>query len=230
MTDASQGQPEKKLPPRSAYSGLNLPNNSKKSKDEEGKPAKWQEKNIKKIVTGEVSQRKPSIWRGIRAAFTGDDSRTVGNYVLFEVAIPAFKNLVSEGVSVAIDRLLFGGESRGGARRGYTPYNRYSSPSNSSGTVTKIINGATNKPNPRAVHNFDDIVLDNRGAAEEVIDALDELIKSFDVATVGDFYQLVGLTPGYNDENWGWSSMVGARAQRVPNGYAIILPRTQPLD
>jgi hypothetical protein len=70
-------------------------------------------------------------------------------------------------------------------------------------------------------------VLDNRGAAEEVIDALTELISSYGKATVSDFYELVGITGSYVDDKWGWYSMVGARVERVSNGFLISLPRTE---
>lgn len=200
----------------------NLPGNSKKEKAE--KPEK-----LEKIIAGEVVQRKKNLGKRIAETFTGDDSKTVGSYLLFEVILPAAKQLISDAASQGVERLLFGDGGRGGssgARRGYTPYNRYGTGSNAGSRPTTT----TKTPNPRAVHNFDDIVLDNRGAAEEVIDALNELVTNYDVATVADLYELVGITGSYTDDKWGWSSMVGARVERVRDGYLINLPRTMALD
>lgn len=195
-----------------------LPTNSKKAARKE-RPEK-----LNKIVTGNVIERKAPLGKRIRDSFTGDDSRSVGSYVFFEVVLPAIKQLISDAASQGVERLLFGESSRGsGARRGYTSYNRYSSTSGSP-------NSSTHKPNPRAVHDFNAIVLDNRGAAEEVIDALNELIGSYDVATVADLYELVGITGSYTDDKWGWTSMATARVERVRDGYYLNLPRTQPLD
>lgn len=197
----------------------NLPGNSKKAKASE-KPDK-----LEKIITGEVVQRKKSLFKRVAESFTGDDSRTVGSYVLFDVVLPAAKQLISDAATQAVERLLFGGDARsgGGARRGYTAYNKYGS-SQTGGRPT-----TSPKPNPRAVHNFDDLVLDNRGAAEEVIDALSELISNYEVATVSDLYELVGITGSYTDDKWGWTSMAGARVERVRDGYLIRLPRTESL-
>lgn len=199
----------------------NLPGNSKKKR--ENKP------EIKPVEGGTVvSKGKQSLGRRIQQAFTGDDSKTVGNYVFFDVVLPAVKQLISDALSTGIERLLFGGDSRGGgARRGYTSYNRYSQASRDMAVNTGIRGG---KPESRAVHNFDDIVLDNRGAAEQVIDQLAELISTYEVATVSDFYQMVRITGTFQDDKWGWTSMVGARVDRVRDGYLIRLPRTEYLD
>lgn len=194
-----------------------LPGNSKKSKIE--KP------EIKKLEGADAVQRKQSLGRRIAASFTGDDTRTVGNYVFFDVILPAIKSLVVEAGNSFLERLILGAEGRGGgARRGYTAYNRYAT----QGTQQQP-KGVNRTPDPRAVHNFDDIIMDNRGAAEQVIDALAELISNYHEASVADLYQLVGISGSYMDEKWGWYSMAGARVEIVRNGYLLRLPRTTSL-
>lgn len=220
----SDAQPEK--PPRTDYNSLrnSAPGNSKKQKaagEQSGK------KEIKPIAEGQVTQRKPPLGRRIMATFTGDDSRTVGNYILFDVALPALKQLLSDVVSTGIERLLFGGERPGTVRRSYTPYNRYSSsPVSSTNRGTSSVRRSTDLRTP----HMDDIVVDNLGTANEIIDALNELIQNYDVATLADLYQLVNITGSYTDENWGWTSMAGARPVRVNGGYLLDLPRLQHLD
>lgn len=211
----SDSQSEKKSP----YG--NLPSNSKKSRTE--KP------ELKKIITGDVVQQKKSLGKRIAESFTGDDSRTVGSYVLFDVILPAAKQLISDATTQAVERLLFGGDGRGqgGARRSYTAYNRYGAGISNSRvpSVTSV-----QKPNPRAVHNFDDIVLESRSAVEEVLDALTELVSTYGLATVADLYELVGITGSYTDDKWGWTSMAGARPEKVRDGYLIFLPKTESLE
>lgn len=237
MTDAPATPPEKAKPPRSNYDSLreSTPGNANKQRKvaSETPAAEPDKKGISPVT--QAVERKPTLGKKIKQSLTGDDSRTVGNYILFEVVIPAFKQLVSDGVSTAIERLLFGGGSAGGggvgARRGYTPYNRYATTTKPTIVTTVKTSGTVvGQPDPRAVHNFDHILLESRGVAEEIIDQLNEIIKSYGAATVADFYQLVNMSPGYNDENWGWDSMVGARAVRVGEGYILAFPRTRPLE
>lgn len=212
----SNAQPEKKP---NVYG--NLPTNSKKSRAE--KP------ELKKIISGDVVQQKKSLGKRIAESFTGDDSRTVGSYVLFDVILPAAKQLISDAATQAVERLLFGGSTgaSGGPRRSYTAYNRYGAGINSNRQSVQTV---PPKVNPRAVHNFDDIVLESRSAVEEVIDALSELVSTYGVATVADLYELVGITGSYTDDKWGWTSMVGARAEMVRGGYLIFLPKTEALE
>lgn len=201
------------------------PSNSRKSKEE---PVAQRPEKLKKIVDANVNvtERKRPVGRRFLDAFTGDDSRTVGSYILFDVVLPAAKSMIVDAVSGGIERLLYGGDRPTSMRRGFgtgqsrTNYNQ---------VANSVVNSRVMSRDPRAVHDFKDIVLDNRGAAEEVIDALAELVSNYGKATVSDFYELVGITGSYTDDKWGWFSMVGARVERVGSGYLIALPRTEPV-
>ena len=204
------------------------PPNSRKSKEEVVAP---KPEKLAKIINDGVSvtERKRPVGRRFLDAFSGDDSRTVGQYILFDVVLPAVKSIIVDAVSGGVERLIYGDNARPtGMRRGY------GSGVNSSRTNYNQVSNApqsrVSSRNPRAVHDFNEIVLDNRGAAEEVIDALTELISNYGKATVSDFYELVGITGSYTDDKWGWFSMVGAHTERVGNGFLIALPRTEPVN
>jgi hypothetical protein len=85
-------------------------------------------------------------------------------------------------------------------------------------------------PRARRNHDFAEIIIPDRGEAEEVIDRLVDLIDRFGVATVSDLYELVGITANYSDEKWGWFNLASARAIRTRDGYMLDLPRTEPID
>lgn len=205
------------------------PSNSRKSKEEaqQSKPDK-----LAKIIKDDVSvtERKRPVGRRFLDAFSGDDSRTVGQYILFDVVLPSVKSIIVDAVSGGVERLIYGDNARPtGMRRGYGG----GIVNNSRTNYQQASNTAQSRVgtrNPRAVHDFNEIVLDNRGAAEEVIDALTELISNYGKATVSDFYELVGITGSYTDDKWGWFSMVGAHTERVGNGFLIALPRTEPVN
>ena len=70
----------------------------------------------------------------------------------------------------------------------------------------------------RSRHDFDDIVLDSRGEAEEVLSTLVDLVEDYGVASVADLYDLVGIESTFVDTKYGWtnlSSLYKPRKRRV---------------
>lgn len=204
---------------------MNYPSNS--NKEREQTPA-VPPKKVEKIIQGEAVQRKRPLGRRLAETFTGDDMRTAGSYVLFEVLAPALKTMISDAVSQGIERMLFG-EARprgGGIRTNYTSYNRmYSqSPTRREEPARTISHRA------RAAHDFGEVILNSRGEAEDVLDRLGTLVDQYDVATVADLYELVGITGSFTDAKWGWSDLRGSDIRRVRDGYLLVLPRTMPID
>lgn len=202
---------------------VNYPGNSHKNKDK--KPA-TSAKKVEKVISGEAIQRKKTLGSKIRETLTGEDARSVGAYILFDVIIPAAKAMLADAASQGAERMLFG-ESRGrrssGVKPGYTSYNR-------------MYNRDERPPRrdlsqrARATHDFAEVVLSSRGEAEEVLDRLNDLIDTYDMATVSDLYDLVGITGSFTDDKWGWFDLRGATIRPVREGYLILLPKTQPLD
>lgn len=195
-------------------------------------PEKPPEKPKLQAVTTSAVQRKMSIGRRIKNALVVDDAQSIGAYLLEDVVIPTVKTLISDIAVGAIERALYG-EARGRpmsssriSGRGYTPYNRiYSSGSR----VTPPDDGPGDKRelsrDARRSHDFGEIVFESRAEAYEVLDRLNDQIKSFDVATVGDLLDLSGITATHVDENWGWRTLATALVRRVRNGYILDLER-----
>lgn len=209
--------------PKIAYS--NLPANSHKSKDPKGPPPK----DVKKVISGEVVERKKPLTKRIAETFAGEDARSVGGYILFEVIIPAAKTMISDAVSQGIERMLFGDgySSRRRSSQGYTPYNRIHGSAQTAGRGDER---RAISQRGRATHDFKEIVLSTRAEAEEVLDRLSDLISDYDVALVSDLYDLVGITGSFTDDKWGWTSLAGSSVQPVRGGYLLNLPRTQSID
>jgi hypothetical protein len=82
----------------------------------------------------------------------------------------------------------------------------------------------------RAKHDFDEIVLDQRSEAEEVIDRLYDVVNKYEQATVADLYDLVGLSSNHTDHKWGWTDLRGSGVSRIRDGYLLDLPDPEPLD
>ena len=218
--------PKGEYPSNSVLSRRNYRESARRERPESSE----REKRVDKVVTGEVIQRKRPLSRRILETFAGEDANTLGTFILFDVLVPAVKNMLSDAVSQGVERMFFG-DSRprhSSHRSQYTSYNRmYPSRAN---TAWRNDESRQMTSRARATHDFGQVILDSRGEAEDVVDRLSALIEQYDVATVADLYELVGITSQFTDDKWGWTDLRGSSVRRVRDGYLLELPRTVPLD
>lgn len=201
-----------------------LPSNSSRSKNKDEET-----RVVKPVVTKGVKEKKVSLGTKVRESIVGDDARSVSEYLIMDVVIPAAKKTVSEVVSQGIDRLLFG-ESRPRSRPGDMRYTSYSARSRYVNEPRTIYSDPrTPSYRARAQHDFSELIIEDRAEAESVIDNLGNIIDTYNVATVADLYDLAGITASYTDRKWGWSDIRGADVRRVREGYLLILPRPEPI-
>lgn len=207
---------------------LGYPSNARSKKR-----APEEKKKVEKVIAGTVKQQKPSWWKKVAATFMEDDTRTVSDYVVHDVLIPAAKAMISDMIGGGIDMMLFGGrrgsrtERMGG--RSYVNYNGMSSYRNS--TSIRDPRGSREMSRVgRARHDFDEIILETRGEAEEVLSHLVDLTIDYDMASVADLYDLVGITPNFTDNKFGWTDLRSASVSRVRGGYLLNLPKPQQLE
>lgn len=212
---------------RQIISSSDLPGNSKKKTEASKEP----KSTVKPVVKGGVKKREKTLGTKVKNSFVGDDAKSVGEYVVMDVLLPAAKRAISDGVSQGIERLLFG-EVRTRPAGGAAPrtrYTSYSSPRYAEAPYSPRSERREVSHRARATHDFTEIILEDRMDAEAVIDQLGNLIDQYEVATVSDFYDLVGVTGEYTDRKWGWTDIRGARAQRVRDGYLLVLPEPKPV-
>jgi hypothetical protein len=82
----------------------------------------------------------------------------------------------------------------------------------------------------RMRHAFDEIVINTRPEAEEVLDRMFDLISKYDAVAVSDLYELTGITATHADHKWGWDDLRGSNVGRVRGGgYLLELPDPIPL-
>lgn len=209
-----------------APTAYNLPDNSKKAKEEIPEEERTP---LEQITTEPVIKRKKGLGRKFKEAMTGDDARSVGQYVFFDVIIPQLKNLLEDTINEGIHRALHGnvsGRARpivslGGGKNDYVPYNRVGSKPEQKALSSRA----------RATHDFDEIILNSRGEAEMVLQGLKNQIQKYGAATVSDLYDLVGQSTQFTDNNWGWFSLAGSTVDRAGRqGYLLTLPAPEPLN
>jgi len=207
-----------------------FPGNSNKDKERPKQVRREPEKKIQKVARGRVQRRKKPFGRRLKETFFGGDGRGVWEYITGDVLIPSLKDTIADVVTLGIERMIFDEVRPSGRRgrrdpRGHVRYDRYSSGPGRREESRNISRRG------RSSHNFDEIILDSRVEAEEVIDSMFELIQQFEEVTVADLYELVGISGNYTDQKWGWDDLTGAGATRLSGGgYLLDLPRPIPLD
>lgn len=218
------------IPPSDDDLTRKYPSNSYKEREKEAaQPAK----KVEKVISGKAVKRKIPLSRKIAETLTGDDAQTVGGYILFEVVIPAFKTLLSDVATQGVERLLFGdarprqssyGRQSGGIR---TNYDRMYQPAYRREEPRRP---AHSPQRSRSSQEQGEIVVRTRNEAQDVLDALVMLLEQYDVVTVADMYETVGITGSFTDSQWGWTDLRDARIHRIREGYLVAMPRPQPID
>lgn len=194
--------------------------NSKRSKVEAQNQER--EKKVEKVVTGKVVTKKKTGLRKFADEFISEDARNVKSYVFGEVLIPAIKKAISDIVTDGIDMILYG-ESRKGGKRSSADRVSYRNYYDRDTRPVRDDRGASR-------YSYDDIVLDSRGEAEDVLARMDELMDTYGLVRVADLYDLVGITGNYTDNKYGWTNIRSATIVRVRDGYMIKMPRAVPID
>lgn len=193
--------------------------NSHASKEKE---RNGEEKKVEKIISGQAKAKKKSEFSKFADVFVSEDAGNVKSYILMEVLVPAVKKAISDIVTNGIDMLLYGetGVHKKNGASSKVSYRSYYDRSNRSTSSSRTRNG----------YSYDDIILDNRGEAEEVLSRMDEIVATYGTVSVADLYDLVGITGAYTDNKYGWTDIRSASVVRVRDGYMIKLPRALPLN
>lgn len=202
--------------------------NSHRSKDAEKKP-------VERVVRGKVKTKKKSEVKRFADVFVSEDISNVKSYVVNEIVIPTIKRALSEVVTSGIDMLLYGetGVSKkrgsGGSKVSYTNYyERDRDYDRRDRRDTRDRERYSSRY--RSGYDFDDIILESRGEAENVLSTMDALIEEYGVVSVSELNELVGVTGYYTDNKYGWTSLRTASVVRVRDGYMLKLPKALPLE
>ncbi len=196
-----------------------FPSNSS-SRQRAEKVEKPEPKKVEKVVQGEVIRRKKPLGKTVKEFFFGgDNARATLSFVLMDVLLPAGKDAIADSVSQGIERMIFGEarsasrrtgmRPRGGSSNSFTNYNyRSSSSMGRDNRRDEPRNQMSHKA--RSSHDFDEVILPTRVEAEEVIDRLFDLVSQFEMASVSDLYELLGISANFTDQKYGWTDLRGA--------------------
>lgn len=192
---------------------------SNSHKSREAKAIQVEErKKLDKVISGTAKTKKKSEVSKFFRDFIDEDLPKVRTFVVKDVIIPSIKKAIVE----TIDMILYG-DSRGGrgrtnaSRVSYRSY--YDEPRTSRDRAVETRTG----------YGYDDVVLETRGDAEQVLSQMDDLISEYGVASIADLYDLVGISGNYTDNKYGWTNLRNAEVKRVRDGFMLDLPKALPI-
>lgn len=206
------------------------PSNSYSKQD--GKTVNDTEVTVKKtrqIAKGKV--RKQGLLRKFTRYIVEDTIESARERTIADIIVPGIKTLIFDALTDTLDLVLFGGSGevsrssrkRSNSRReSRTSYDRYYDEKERRRHSRGSYRDLPNDP--------DDIILDTRREAQNVLEELDYMIHKYGQASIADFYDIVGVTSEFTDNKYGWTSIRDAGIRPVREGFLIILPRTRVLD
>lgn len=201
-----------------------FPGNSKRGKVEKAK--------LEPVVKKGIVKRKKSPGSSFVETFLGDNLKEIGGYIFMDVLIPAAKDAINDMVQGGIEMLLYGNSSGGrrkpsnNGRGGYVSYNNYSNNKNHK-TRGRHEEEQRIKEGKRT---YQEIAFRSRGEADDVLDKLLERLSDYGEVSIADFYDAVGVTGDFTDNNWGWTDLSYSAVKRVREGYIIDFPKPVVLD
>jgi len=200
---------------------LNQPNNEAEKREKQAS-----------VVSAPARDKKKSIWQEIKEEFIAEDSRTVGEYLAKDVAVPLLKSMIQTVLNNAVDMFLYGGA---GASHGRTTYGGYK-PNNVSyrpyyDQRPANNNGYYSKPRTAYGYDYTEIVFESRADAEAVFYKMMEILNMYSVVRVADYLEISGRDSNYTDNNYGWTSLENVQIRRSRDGgFYLDLPKPMAID
>lgn len=200
---------------------VDLPSNSNRSKES---VAKTEDKQLPKIVKGNVKTKKKSLGDRFTDTFVSESAKDVKEYVIFDVLIPAVKDTFADIVNNGLNMLLYGDTNRRSGNRKRsgerTSYSRYYDEPRRNRQESRNMDRSE-----RHGYNYDEVILDTRPDAEDLLTQMYEVIDKYDFVSVFDMYEMAGVKTEYTDKNWGWDDISSASIVREKDGYRLKMPR-----
>lgn len=205
--------------------------NSKKRKTSDDIP----EKKIEKVVSGEVVTKKRPLGKRFMETFFGGDVKNAAQYIVAEVLLPEARRLIVEMAWKGTERVVFG-DSRGtrprspqygtGTRYNYSGFSGSDPRPQLSRSRAHLPDQASRPTTAASRSRADDlyIILATREEAERVLEQLMLIIEKYEVTSIADLHELVGLPTSHVEQKWGWDRLNDVVIRQVREGYLLDLP------
>lgn len=218
--------------------------NTRKEKEAKKDPLAKAEKKerpekevIEKVVITEVVQKPKGIGRKFKEIFLGGDAKQAASYVGRDVLLPALRNLIVDMVTKGVESVVYG-ESRY-RRRGpvvnYSnryqgiQYNRPFDPREQRDPRERSYQPAVQPRGRQNRHEINDVVIATKEEADLVIERLADILDKYELVSLADLYDLLGLQTSHIDNKWGWTYLGNIQVRQIRQGYLLELPPLEEL-
>ena len=178
-----------------------------------------------KVVSGTVSKAKKTLGEKFKDTFIAEDFKDVRGEVGKYVIVPKLKEIVASIINETINRLLFG-QSRNVS--GGSTLNRPFG----SGNIHVIQSSGINTLNTqqvqplRSVYNYQKLRFEDEADAVRVLTAMVRDLTDYKNVSIAAMNEYAGTDTSPTDNNYGWKNLDGARVERDPEGYyVLVLPK-----
>lgn len=183
-------------------------------------------------------KRKPGFLYAIfGSVLEGVGDQPIGKYLVTAIILPSIRDLIFDTVVKTAEMSLYGNRASGMSRRPsigggviqqktQVPYSKISTAWGGASQPKAI----TEEPERNAKVAYTDYLFGSRGDAERMLEALRDLIETYEVCSIADFYDFAGLQDDFTLNRWGWRDLSTASVHRVAGGYIINFPQPVPIS
>lgn len=180
------------------------------------------QRRAEKVITGGVTQRRKSGIDKLGSIFLAGDVEDVKEYIIEDVLIPTIKRAFYDIICNGMGMMLGERNPNKGNQSSRVSYRSYYDRPDER-------KSRNNSDQSRLNYGYKDLIFDNRGDAEVVLEQMFELLDRYDAVSIADLFDLAGESSNYTDNKYGWTNLEDARVQPVRGGYIIQLPRATTL-
>lgn len=197
-------------------------------KQQKQEPVK-ERKKLEPVVQTAAKPKKKSTWDKIKEEMFVEDGQSIGDYLLFDVFIPAFKDTIKSLATNAVDMVLYGGSGKGPNRN--LPANRVSFRNYFDYNSNVYNSNVQRSPRSNTTYTYSEVVYDSKGDALSVLQSMEDIISQYPAVTVADYLELSNCPAAFIDNDYGWVSLNNVSVGRTRNGkYFLDLPKPLPKD
>lgn len=183
-------------------------------------------KKFDKVVKGKVTLKEQNDIQKIANDFLAEDLKTVKDRIIADYLIPMLKNGLCSIFNSAISIALWGDD------RSRSSSSNYSSSSRQRNSYDRYYqDGQNNRPGTsgRPARTLQNLDFEVRCDAEDTLNEMYDALRQYKQVSVGDLWDMMGVSNESTDYNYGWYSLDGAYVKGIPGGYRLVLPRPIPL-
>lgn len=213
--------------------------NSRKEKEEKGqdqKKAKPEARTpVEPIVTTPVIVKKKGIFRRAKETLIEVDFKSTMAHVIVNVLIPAAKDMVFDAFVDGAKHSIYGGRAGRGVGRRYIGddreshviYNRGIDKGSRSMGVSSRYAPSPERGSRSQRYGIDNFIITDRQEAELILESMSDAIEKYEVVSVADLNQMIGIAVKPIDHTWGWTRTDGVHIIQTREGYLIDLPEPE---